>query len=146
MINASLLPLAWYLLWCHILVYSRRWLMPRSTHRRQLSDRLPFIRVTSLCYLITFRRPVQVWEVSSRNLKSPSFPSSQNKGKTLMRHILACLPHLQGLARTANSYQSKYLLNHAVNKFGLPFLWISSVYLVVLVRPGLSQYIFERQC
>lgn len=59
------LGLAWYLLWCHILVYSGLWPMPKSTHSRQLSDRLPFIRMTSLSYLITFHRLFQAWEFFS---------------------------------------------------------------------------------
>lgn len=74
--------LAWYLLWCHILVYNGLWSMPKSTHSRQLSDRLPFIRMTSLCYLITFHRLFQVWGFSPMNLKSslgPLHHQSQNK-------------------------------------------------------------------
>lgn len=60
------LGLAWYLLCCHILLYGSLLPMPKSTHSRQLSDRLPFISVTSLCYLITFHEPFQAWEFFSQ--------------------------------------------------------------------------------
>lgn len=83
--------LAWYLLWCHILVYNGLWPMPKSTHSRQMSDRLPFIRMTSLCYLITFHGLFQVWEFSPMNLKSSLgllHHQSQNKCTYYLRHTL----------------------------------------------------------
>lgn len=58
------LGLAWYVLCCHIM-YGGLLPMPKSPHRRQLSDRLPFISVTSLCYLITFHELFQAWEIFS---------------------------------------------------------------------------------
>lgn len=50
------------ILWC----IARRRPVPKSTHRRQLSDMLPFITVTSLHYLITFLELFQAWESFSK--------------------------------------------------------------------------------
>ena len=44
--------------------WSRLRLVPECTHPGQLSDSSPFITVTSFCYLITFHRLVQAWEIS----------------------------------------------------------------------------------
>lgn len=83
------LGLASYLLWCHILVHSGLWLMPKSTQCRQLSDKLSFIGMTLPCHLIIFHELFPAWELFlprtwSHNLSFYSFSRKKDTSKTLV--------------------------------------------------------------
>lgn len=70
------------ILWC----IARQRPVPKSARRLQLSDRLPFITVTSLRYLITFLELFQAWECFSQESEiiipaffAPSLSLTQNE-------------------------------------------------------------------